>query len=629
MKFIFADKPKPREEARDFIRAMPAVDRATFDEMLPEFQHGAFLITGIAAHDVLQDVQDIVARTQEGGDFEKIRKQVEAAIEPHLGGQAKRRSLIIVRSAAFRASNAGVTRQLDNHRAAFPFRKRLSSGDGRVRASHNAMHGMTLPADSPFWDSHTPPDAHNCRCSVVGVTRAQAARLHAQEEADVEAGTMLPEERRLASGAVLKQIEGGIINRGLNEQYNLNREPGTVDWSPRSMLMPMARIKERYTPDVWALFKAWAQGVKPDGKQTLWDALKAQRQGNSSPRAQAIQPDLPLPAKLPPARTREQVREALKLRAPAAPEPAKPAPGPAAKAPPAAPGPVVRARAVLPSLPSLPGMPKAARPQPAPAVPPVPVPPPAAAPGSAPAKGSREALAAAKYVSKDTINAGINGSYLLRNGEKVVFKPADEEYGHSIRKGVPPKTQFKREMAASLVADALGINLVPPVALITHEGQTGSAMLFKSGFTTAAGHPGGAAAAKSKIRRADLEAWQLFDDLTNHLDRHQGNWMVKPREDGSMEVALIDNGLSIPAEYAKYPWGKGKRVAVGLEGRPLSAASKASLKQFLAGESALRASLAELLEPEALDKLIDRARLLASRGTYGNAVPRTSSSTTT
>ncbi len=311
MKFLA--KPTPHKDAVKFLRAAPAVDRQTFNEMLPEFQHGAFLITGIHAHDALQDIRDIVEETQNGGDFEEIRKRIEKAMEPHLGTQARRRSLMVVRAWAFRASSAGIVRQLDNHGAAFPFRKRLSAGDGRVRDSHRAMHGMVLPADSPFWDAHTPPDAHNCRCTVVGITRAQAGRLAAQEAADVAAGTMLPEERRLPDAAIQKQQGGGIINRGMAQQFNLNKEPGSVDWSPRSLLMPVAQIKERYTPDVFARFEAWAKMVKPDGKVTLWDRLNAQRDGLPRNEPAAIQPALPLPGTLPKARTREEVRKALKL----------------------------------------------------------------------------------------------------------------------------------------------------------------------------------------------------------------------------------------------------------------------------------------------------------------------------
>lgn len=40
-------------------------------------------------------------------------------------------------------------------------------GDERVRKSHAALDGLTLPANSPVWDRIYPPNDWGCRCSVV------------------------------------------------------------------------------------------------------------------------------------------------------------------------------------------------------------------------------------------------------------------------------------------------------------------------------------------------------------------------------------------------------------------------------------------------------------------------------
>ncbi len=39
-----------------------------------------------------------------------------------------------------------------------------TAGDARVRASHAALNGITLPVDDPFWDTHSPPWEFGCRC---------------------------------------------------------------------------------------------------------------------------------------------------------------------------------------------------------------------------------------------------------------------------------------------------------------------------------------------------------------------------------------------------------------------------------------------------------------------------------
>ena len=45
--------------------------------------------------------------------------------------------------------------------------------DEKVRATHAALHGVTLPPDDPFWDEYYPPLGWNCRCTVVQVRRGK------------------------------------------------------------------------------------------------------------------------------------------------------------------------------------------------------------------------------------------------------------------------------------------------------------------------------------------------------------------------------------------------------------------------------------------------------------------------
>lgn len=47
--------------------------------------------------------------------------------------------------------------------------------DEKVRATHAALHGVTLPSSDPFWDEYYPPLGWNCRCIVVQVRRGKYA----------------------------------------------------------------------------------------------------------------------------------------------------------------------------------------------------------------------------------------------------------------------------------------------------------------------------------------------------------------------------------------------------------------------------------------------------------------------
>jgi len=47
--------------------------------------------------------------------------------------------------------------------------KYVTAGDDRVRESHMAWDGVTLPKDHEFWLTHWPPNGWNCRCQVIPI----------------------------------------------------------------------------------------------------------------------------------------------------------------------------------------------------------------------------------------------------------------------------------------------------------------------------------------------------------------------------------------------------------------------------------------------------------------------------
>lgn len=46
-----------------------------------------------------------------------------------------------------------------------------TAGDDKVRDSHEALNGTTLPPSDPFWNSYYPPNGWNCRCVAVQVLK--------------------------------------------------------------------------------------------------------------------------------------------------------------------------------------------------------------------------------------------------------------------------------------------------------------------------------------------------------------------------------------------------------------------------------------------------------------------------
>lgn len=71
---------------------------------------------------------------------------------------------------------AGIARQQESPSAlkARPFFQYDAINDSRTRPSHAALDNVIAPADSPFWQTHTPPLGYRCRCTRIGLSAAQA-----------------------------------------------------------------------------------------------------------------------------------------------------------------------------------------------------------------------------------------------------------------------------------------------------------------------------------------------------------------------------------------------------------------------------------------------------------------------
>lgn len=94
--------------------------------------------------------------------------------------------------------------------------KYVTVGDDRVRDSHIALDGVTLPKTDPFWQENYPPNGWACRCQVIPLYEAPRRVVAAPEEA---------------------WINGERIEVGADEGFRFN--PGVlIDW-PGATLQPI------------------------------------------------------------------------------------------------------------------------------------------------------------------------------------------------------------------------------------------------------------------------------------------------------------------------------------------------------------------------------------------------------
>lgn len=221
----------------------------------------------------------------------------------------------------------------------------------------------------------------------------------------------------------------------------------------------------------------------------------------------------------------------------------------------------------------------------------------------------REKIRNARFTSckkRKGEDRGINISYVLRNGVKVIFKPgAGEDILVKLPLGIARFEQYRREKAVSVLDEILGTDLVPPTETIKYDGLEGSAQLFLDGFETA-----------QKLADAGLLPWpytdrlserqrrdfHLLHTLAGNMDNHTGNWMLRPKDGGGFDLALIDHGLCFSEEpviiLSTHP----------TPGWELDAVDRSRIEKLLATEADWSPRLVELVGSGAVECMKKRAR---------------------
>ncbi len=295
-------------EASANIANKPAVSKAVFRKLLPEFKAAAFTITGVADHDVIQACRDAIATLPLGGDWDEIKKDLETRLSPYLNPiAAEKRAELLLRLHGFMGYGLANVRKLDAMKDVFPYRQYQSSQDGRVRDSHAALNKITLPAEHPFWAKHTPPWEYNCRCDVVGLTQEDVEDMQKEEE------KLEPGRKYLLEGEVLRKFEQDKIlvrdydatkpRKGQGKghfEYDMRtasekpEEGGGFEWEPATLGLSMDMLKARYDAPVWAKFESWAKKTNVTGETfTVWDWLA------KTPRPAALPVPVPAPVAAP------------------------------------------------------------------------------------------------------------------------------------------------------------------------------------------------------------------------------------------------------------------------------------------------------------------------------------------
>lgn len=184
-------KPKPRvrhpvpdvtaspdrfEEAiHAFERRSPMV-REEWDALKEDERQRAFTVSAVADADIVNDVWQAIDRAlRDGTDFEQFKADTEERLYDAWVGEDSPRLETIFRTNMMDAYNGGREAVFTAPvvKEARPYSRFDAIDDDRTCPECEALNGITLPIDDPFWDGNSPP-IHFCdRCVKTGVSQAE------------------------------------------------------------------------------------------------------------------------------------------------------------------------------------------------------------------------------------------------------------------------------------------------------------------------------------------------------------------------------------------------------------------------------------------------------------------------
>ncbi len=184
---------------------------------------------------------------------------------------------------------------------------------------------------------------------------------------------------------------------------------------------------------------------------------------------------------------------------------------------------------------------------------------------------------------------------------QAVYKPAE---GEQPLWDFPAKSLARREVAAYLVSEALGWELVPPTVLRSKGPGGGGSLQLYLPADPERHYFSFAPAEKQRLRPA-----ALLDVLINNADRKAGHVLLSPEG----HVWLIDHGVCFHEEY------KLRTVIWDFAGEPIPALLLDDIERLRSGldeNGTVRLQLAPLLSSAEIRALRDRSDLLLAERTF-------------
>lgn len=181
-RLLFAEifpRSLPPERVIEFIRALPAVERAQWEAFVREHERIAFTLAGVGDRAILEKLRDLIAESLDAGltpaQFDRLAHELlrNFQVEP-------RRLFMAWRDTTTDAVNLGRREEAQDPqvRAVLPFFLFDAINDAVVRPNHAALDDALAPVE--WWEGPgfllMPRLGFNCRCRLLPLSTRGAAQ---------------------------------------------------------------------------------------------------------------------------------------------------------------------------------------------------------------------------------------------------------------------------------------------------------------------------------------------------------------------------------------------------------------------------------------------------------------------
>ncbi len=173
----------PFQEAIDFFRGKVNLPTRHWDDLMQGMHARGFMVAGATKTELLSDFRSAVDKAiSQGTTLAEFRKDFDSIVANHgwsYKGGRNWRSEVIFGTNLRTAYAAGRYKQMtDPDVASYRPNWQYRHGDSVVpRPLHLSWDGLVLPADSPWWKTHYPPNGWGCKCRAFALSDRDLRKL--------------------------------------------------------------------------------------------------------------------------------------------------------------------------------------------------------------------------------------------------------------------------------------------------------------------------------------------------------------------------------------------------------------------------------------------------------------------